>query len=319
VVQGQSRGSYKVVFQDCGGLGLATSFYHDRPDLGSADPITATAGQTVIGIDAQMVVGGSISGHVTNASAKPLGGVCVVAELPTTGAIVTGALTGADGSYTLTGLAPGSDRVHFLTVNCPFATAGDYAPQWYKGKADAASADPATVTAAHNTPNIDAQMAPPNTTGSVTPGQAESNTPGQAAPPATPAPAPTPAVKLPSNVFTIGNRITFKNGITVLTVNVPGPGVLTAAQSAPASVHSTTARAANGKRFKPLIKTVRVKVKKKGTVALQLKATADGKKVLRKRGKFTAKVRITFTPAGGKPKSVVKKVTIKRVTPHKRH
>ena len=48
----------------------------------------------------------TISGHVTNASAKPLGGVCVAAELPTTGAVVTGTLTGADGSYTLTGLAP---------------------------------------------------------------------------------------------------------------------------------------------------------------------------------------------------------------------
>ena len=123
----------------------------------------------------------------------------------------------------------------------------------------------------------------------------------------------------PSNVFTIGSRITFKNGITVLTVNVPGPGVLTAAQSAPASVRSATARAANGKRFAPLIKTVRVKVKKDAKVALQLKATAGGKKVLRTLGKFTAKVRVTLIPTGGKPTSVVKRVTIKRVTTHKRY
>jgi len=152
----------------------------------------------------------------------------------------------------------------------------------------------------------------------VTPGQAESGTSGQAAPTPTPAPAPTPTVKLPSNVFAIGSRITFENGITVLTVNVPGPGVLTAAQSAPAGVRSATARAVNAKRFTPLIKTARVKVNKRGKVALQLKATAAGKTALRKRGKFTAKVRLTFTPTGGKPKSVVKKVTIKRVTTHKR-
>jgi Carboxypeptidase regulatory-like domain len=316
-VPGLAAGSYKVVLEDCGtGLGLATSFYHDRPDLGSADPITVTAGQTVTGIDAQMIVGGAISGHVTNASANPLGGVCVAAELPTTGAIVTGALTGADGSYTLTGLAPGSYKVHFLTVNCPFATAGDYAPQWYKGKADAASADPVAVTAAHTTQSIDAQMAPTNTTGLTgTSGQAQTGQSGQAAP----SPTPAPTVKLPSNVFTIASRITLKNGITVLTVNVPGPGVLTATQSAPATVRSTTARAATGRPFAPLITTVRLKVKKKGNVALQLKGSAAGKKILRKRGKFTAKVRVTFTPVGGKPRSVFKKVTVKRVATHTRH
>jgi len=204
--------------------------------------------------------------------------------------------------------------VHFVTINCPFATAGNYAPQWYKGKADAASADPVTVTAAHDTPNIDAQMAPTNTTGSTgTPGQAESSTSSQAAPFPTPALRPTSTVKLPSNVFTIASSIRFKNGITVLTVNVPGPGVLMAAQSAPASIRSTTARAITGRHPAPLIKTVRVKVMKKGKVALQLKATTAGKKVLHKRGKFTAKVRVTFTPTGGKPKSVVKKVTVKRV------
>jgi HYR domain-containing protein/carboxypeptidase family protein len=169
-VSGLFAGSYKVAFQDCGtGLNLATSFYDDRPDLGSANSITAAAGQTVTNINARMIVGGSISGHVTSPSADHLAGVCVAAELPTTGAVVTGALTAADGSYTLTGLAPGSYKVHFLTVNCPFATAGDYAPQWYNAKVDAASADPVTVTATHNTPNIDAQMARPNTTDTTPP------------------------------------------------------------------------------------------------------------------------------------------------------
>jgi hypothetical protein len=220
----------------------------------------------------------------------------------------------ASGDYTISGLAAGSYKVQFSACG-----GGNYVTEWWDNKPDPGTADIIALAAGASRAGIDAQLALPNTTDPVTPGQPESGTSGQAAPSPTPAPAPTPTLKLPSNVFTIGGRITFKNGITVLTVNLPGPGVLTAAQSAAAGVRSTTPRAAGGKRFTPLTKTVRVKVKQQGKVALQLRATAAGKKVLGTRGKFTAKVRITFTPTGGMPKSVVKKVTVKRVTTHKQH
>lgn len=164
LIPGLPAGSYKVAFQDCGtGLNLATTYYNGRPDLGSADVITVVIGQIVTGIDATMVVGGSVSGQVTDALGAPLGGVCVGAEVPATGAFVTGWLSVADGTYTIRGLAANSYRIHFATVNCPFATAGPYAEQWYAGRANPTNADLVTVTGGQTTTNIDAHMAPADT------------------------------------------------------------------------------------------------------------------------------------------------------------
>jgi len=55
-----------------------------------------------------------------------------------------------------------------------------------------------------------------------------------------------------------------------------------------------------------------VNVAKAGKVKVTLKPTAAGKKVLKKKGKIRQKVRITFTPTGGTPKSTTKTITIKR-------
>jgi hypothetical protein len=314
-ISGLAAGSYKVQFSACpGGGNYVTEWWDNKPDVNTADTISLAAGASRTGVDAQLARP-TISGHVTNATGDPLQNICVSAQPSPSGPGGGSAQTNASGDYTISGLAAGSYKVQFSA--CPGG--GNYVTEWWDDRPDAGAADTISLAAGASRTGVDAQLARPTTTGPVTPGQAESGTSGQAAPSPTPAPAPTPTVKPPSNVFAIGSRITFENGITVLTVNVPGPGVLTAAQSAPAGVRSTTARAANGKRFTPLIKTVRVKVNKRGKVALQLKATAAGRKVLRKRGKFTAKVRITFTPTGGKPKSVVQTVTVKRFTTHKRH
>jgi hypothetical protein len=109
--------------------------------------------------------------------------------------------------------------------------------------------------------------------------------------PVPPAPVPTPPSggpppPPPANAFTIGSKITFKNGVTILTIDAPGPGVLSAAQL-PSGAHVAA---------KPLINPVKVDVKAKGKVKLQLKATAAGRKLLKRRAKFAVKVRITFTP-----------------------
>lgn len=163
-IGGLLPGFYKVRFRDCGtGQNLATAFYDSKADLGSADVITVAAGQITTGINVTMVVGGSISGRVTDTLENALGGVCVGAEVPTTGALVTGTVSGVNGNYTVTGLAPGAYHVHFATTGCPFATAGELAPQWFDGKARASNADIVTVTAGQTVSSIDAPMAPPDT------------------------------------------------------------------------------------------------------------------------------------------------------------
>lgn len=130
----------------------------------------------------------------------------------------------------------------------------------------------------------------------------------QAAPP--PAPLGAPPKKLaPSNSFTIGSKVVFKNGATIYTVTVPGPGTVTGSQSA--SKGASRAAVAARKK-KPLIKSVKVVAKRAGKVKLTFRPTKAGKKVLRKKGKLSARMKITFKPTGGTAKSTFKKITIKR-------
>jgi hypothetical protein len=134
-------------------------------------------------------------------------------------------------------------------------------------------------------------------------------------PPPPPAPAGSPPP--PSNSFTIGSKIVFKNGQTVLTINVPGPGTLSVAPVGAKA--SRVASIAKKKKKKPaLIKSVKRKVTKAGKVKITLKPTKAGKKVLKKKHKLSAKMRITFTPTGGLPHSTTKKITIK-TKKHKKH
>lgn len=116
----------------------------------------------------------------------------------------------------------------------------------------------------------------------------------------------------PSNSFSLGSKIVFKNGATVYTVTVPGPGTLTGSQAGASSSRTAVAAKKEAKK-KALIKSVKVVTKKAGKVKLTFKPTKAGKKVLKKKGKVSAKMKITFKPTGGTPKSTFKKITIKKI------
>jgi hypothetical protein len=129
-------------------------------------------------------------------------------------------------------------------------------------------------------------------------------------PPPTNTTLPPPPPPPPSNDFTIpGGSVRFKNGSTVITVQVPGPGTVTA-QQAPTSTSRVSA-AAQKKKAKPLVKRAKKVATKAGPVRLTIKPTKAGKKVLRRKKKLTVRMRFTFTPTGGTAKSTLKKVTIK--------
>ena len=65
--------------------------------------------EAVVGIDAQLSTGGSISGTVTDEAGDPLAGVHVTLGSPDASA----AVTEADGSYQIGALAAGSYTVRF--------------------------------------------------------------------------------------------------------------------------------------------------------------------------------------------------------------
>ena len=102
----------------------------------------------------------------------------------------------------------------------------------------------------------------------------------------------------PANAFAFAGKPLGRNGYTLLKVKVPGPGRINAAQ------------AKVTKKKPALIKAVAVSAKKAGQVILKLKPTKVGKKVLAKRGKFTVKTKITYTPTGGKRSSRTQPVVL---------
>jgi hypothetical protein len=121
-----------------------------------------------------------------------------------------------------------------------------------------------------------------------------------------------PLPNTPGNAFTFSGVPIFGNGSTTLIIVVPGPGQISVT---PAGSGAASAAAKKGKKKarKPaLIKKTTVKVKKAGPVKVKIKPTKAGKKVLKRKGSLTAKVKISFKPTGGKARSVTRKVTIKQ-------
>jgi len=99
---------------------------------------------------------GSISGKVTSAAGHAaIEGIEVCALSAGSHNTQGCELTGADGSYTISGLAAGSYNVEFFAF-------GDlnYLTQYYNGKATLNTADTVSVASGATTPNIDAEMQP---------------------------------------------------------------------------------------------------------------------------------------------------------------
>lgn len=151
---GLPSGAYTVLFRPSKYIPEA---YNNQPDFGLADPIIVTAPSTVSGIDAELAVGGAISGKVTEAgSGTPIKDV-FVEVLDGDGGRVETAFTRADGTYTVDPTLPsGSYKVRFNAderfASCAFVT------EYYSGKPDMAQGDLVSVTAPNVTANIDAAM-----------------------------------------------------------------------------------------------------------------------------------------------------------------
>jgi hypothetical protein len=106
-----------------------------------------------------------------------------------------------------------------------------------------------------------------------------------------------------SNDFTVARRAKLRDGSTLITLIVPGPGATTAKQVG--NQASAAARTL-------LVKTSRKVATKAGRVTLAIRPTNAGKRVLRRQRKLTVRLRLTFKPTGGTARSTFKKVTIGR-------
>jgi hypothetical protein len=131
--------------------GYVDQCYKNQPTQSTANPVVVTAGATATGTDAALAGAGSVSGTVTDAAGTQhgLSSVGVMVTSRSTSAYQS-AETAADGSYTVTGLAAGTDyEVCFYASG---ATGGSsdavgYVNECYDNQPAAGTLTPVTVTA----------------------------------------------------------------------------------------------------------------------------------------------------------------------------
>lgn len=146
-IRGLPAGSYIVRFSLSG---YVSRRYSTSPDPDRPTPVQVADGRELVGIDASLARGSSISGRVRDlATGADLEGVGVFAYGQDDGAPASQALTDAAGSYTLGGLKSGTYTVMF--------SRDGYLAEWYRSSRSRAEAVPVAVTTV-GTAGIDALL-----------------------------------------------------------------------------------------------------------------------------------------------------------------
>jgi hypothetical protein len=137
----QVAGSYKIFFGGAG-TNAVPQWYNNAASSETSTPVTVTAGQDIAGINATLQKVASISGKITAQPGVNLANAGVLA-LPAAGSGTSpgSASVGADGTYTVSGLAAGSYK---LTFGGGDTNALAY---WYLNASSFETATPVTVTA----------------------------------------------------------------------------------------------------------------------------------------------------------------------------
>jgi hypothetical protein len=148
-----TAGNYAVRFNPSSGSGLLGEFYDNASQRSTATPVTVTTGP-VTGISASLTgvaVVPSISGTVT-ASGSPVADVQVLVYAPGAWLPSYTAVTSPSGTYSVTGLNPGSYQVLFVPP-----TGSGLSSKWYN---DAATRLASTTVVVNGGPvtNIDAHL-----------------------------------------------------------------------------------------------------------------------------------------------------------------
>ncbi|MBT2552778.1 S-layer family protein [Arthrobacter sp. ISL-5] len=152
-VSGLPAGSYKVQFGGSSS-GALNQWYSGASSFDSATPVTLTAGQSLAGIDAALIKGASISGHVTvPAGIDPSSvGVWITSTAYGPDWYSGYGQVGQDGGYTVHGVPAGSYKIQFSGGNSGVIT------QWHSGASSSQTATPVTLTAGQDLGGINATL-----------------------------------------------------------------------------------------------------------------------------------------------------------------
>ncbi len=152
-LSGLTTGKYQIFFSR--GCGNSGNFLPVRRTL------SVVAGHTTSGFDTVLPFGAIISGKVTGIGGTPVHGICVSTS---SGRGFGAATTKKDGTYSIIALPTGHYTLNF-SGGC--GNPGSYAPQFYKGQDNIASATAVLATAGRTTAGINAAMQPGGTISGV--------------------------------------------------------------------------------------------------------------------------------------------------------
>ncbi|RLE21320.1 MAG: hypothetical protein DRJ50_09370, partial [Actinobacteria bacterium] len=132
-----------------------SEWYDDASNSWSATTVPIVPDGNVPGIDAELELGGSISGTVVEEDGgQPIEGVAVDVKSLSYQSLGS-AITDASGDYTVFGLPAGDARVGFADLP-------RHVNEWYDDHLNLGAATPVTVTAGADTPGIDASLVVPS-------------------------------------------------------------------------------------------------------------------------------------------------------------
>jgi hypothetical protein len=148
-----ASGDYRVEFRAVS-AGYVPQYYNDKLRFAEADKVTVE-GSAIVGIDAAIVIGGTITGTVTEADGgEPFAGITVCAvtySQPRYGGGCT--VSDSSGGYVLRGLSADQYVVEFWP-----SESTDLLLQYYNHKLYQALADPVTVALGENVTGIDGSI-----------------------------------------------------------------------------------------------------------------------------------------------------------------
>ncbi len=153
VIEGLATGDYRVEFDSCDNITFLGEFYDNEQNLAAGTTVSVTNGSVTSGINAQLALGGSISGKVTNSSGDPVWFSCVRAY-DSGGTLVASDNSDSNGDYSIVGLASGDYRIEFRSCG------RDVRPEFYDDQGTLATATTVAVVAGSGTSGINAQLAP---------------------------------------------------------------------------------------------------------------------------------------------------------------
>jgi hypothetical protein len=158
-LSGLAADDYRVCFdpsyaQGPAAGGYAAECYDNQTSMETADPVTVGSAGSVT-VDAVLTSGAAITGRVTGSDGAALGGTYIYAYDPESGQYATASSDYGDGSYRLPGLAAGDYSICFDAVNVHQPADTGYVNECY----DNGNGALVHVTAGSVTTGIDAELA----------------------------------------------------------------------------------------------------------------------------------------------------------------